>query len=86
MLTDADQYVLKYLESISSQISSETLNALRQKLGVGTEKNQSNGKKKINYELSDYINLVGGILENEKLCGHNTITIFFFPFYQVIVM
>ncbi|KAM9704326.1 EF-hand domain-containing protein 1 [Menidia menidia] len=34
VLTDADLYVLKYLESISSQIPSQTLDSLRKKLGV----------------------------------------------------
>ncbi|XP_018531509.1 EF-hand domain-containing protein 1 [Lates calcarifer] len=40
VLTDADHYVLKYLESNSSQIPSETLDSLRQKLVVGTANNQ----------------------------------------------
>ncbi|XP_055729191.1 EF-hand domain-containing protein 1 isoform X1 [Salvelinus fontinalis] len=34
VLTDADHYVLKYLESISDQLPSRTLNSLRQRLGV----------------------------------------------------
>ncbi|KAM4600619.1 EF-hand domain-containing protein 1 [Polymixia lowei] len=34
VLTDADHYVLKYLESISDQIPFQTLDSLRQKLGV----------------------------------------------------
>ncbi|CAB1459901.1 unnamed protein product [Pleuronectes platessa] len=38
VLTDADQYVLTYLESISSQIPSETLDSVRQKLSEGAEK------------------------------------------------
>ncbi|TMS12196.1 EF-hand domain-containing protein 1 [Larimichthys crocea] len=40
VLTDADLYVLKYLESISSQIPSQTLESLRQKLGVRATNNQ----------------------------------------------
>ncbi|XP_040920133.1 EF-hand domain-containing protein 1 [Toxotes jaculatrix] len=40
VLTNADRYVLTYLESNSSQIPSQTLDSLRQKLGVGTENNQ----------------------------------------------
>ncbi|XP_062267538.1 EF-hand domain-containing protein 1 [Platichthys flesus] len=35
VLTDADQYVLTYLESMSSQIPSETLDSVRQKLSEG---------------------------------------------------
>ncbi|XP_062324214.1 EF-hand domain-containing protein 1 [Osmerus eperlanus] len=35
ILTDADHYVLKYLESISDQIPTQTLVSLRQKLGLG---------------------------------------------------
>ncbi|XP_062267539.1 EF-hand domain-containing protein 1-like [Platichthys flesus] len=38
VLTDADQYVLTYLESISSQIPSETLDSVRQKLSEGAVK------------------------------------------------
>ncbi|XP_060947992.1 EF-hand domain-containing protein 1-like [Limanda limanda] len=40
VLTDADQYVLTYLESISNplEIPSETLDSLRQKLGEGAAK------------------------------------------------
>lgn len=34
VLTDADHYVLKYLESNWSDIPSKTLDSLRQKLGV----------------------------------------------------
>lgn len=34
VLTNADHYVLKYLESISGQIPSQTLDSLRQKLGA----------------------------------------------------
>ncbi|XP_036003226.1 EF-hand domain-containing protein 1 [Fundulus heteroclitus] len=34
VLTNADLYVLKYMESISNQIPSQTLESLRQKLGV----------------------------------------------------
>ncbi|XP_035473965.2 EF-hand domain-containing protein 1 isoform X1 [Scophthalmus maximus] len=34
VLTDADQYVLTYLESISSQIPCQTLESMRQKLGT----------------------------------------------------
>ncbi|RVE55761.1 hypothetical protein OJAV_G00229340 [Oryzias javanicus] len=34
ILTDADLYVLKYLESISDQVSSQTLDSLRQKLSA----------------------------------------------------
>ncbi|XP_041815318.1 EF-hand domain-containing protein 1 [Chelmon rostratus] len=40
VLTDADRFVLTYLESISSQIPCETLESLRQKLGVETANNQ----------------------------------------------
>ncbi|KAF7653715.1 hypothetical protein LDENG_00079090 [Lucifuga dentata] len=40
VLTDADHYVLKYLESISDQIPGHTLDSLRQRLGIGTEINQ----------------------------------------------
>ncbi|KAM9840501.1 EF-hand domain-containing protein 1 [Aulostomus maculatus] len=40
VLTDADRYVLKYLESISSQIPPQTLESVRQKLGVEVENNQ----------------------------------------------
>ncbi|XP_032362525.1 EF-hand domain-containing protein 1 isoform X1 [Etheostoma spectabile] len=40
VLTDADHYVLKYLESNASQIPCQTLDSLRQKLGVGTTNNQ----------------------------------------------
>ncbi|GAA6228807.1 EF-hand domain-containing protein 1 [Lates japonicus] len=40
VLTNADHYVLMYLESNSSQIPSETLDSLRQKLVVGTANNQ----------------------------------------------
>ncbi|XP_071777191.1 EF-hand domain-containing protein 1 [Centroberyx gerrardi] len=44
VLTDADHYVLKYLESISDQIPSQTLESVRQKLGIdphqGTANNQ----------------------------------------------
>ncbi|XP_028996745.1 EF-hand domain-containing protein 1 isoform X2 [Betta splendens] len=38
VLTDADQYVLKHLEANSSQIPSSTLESLRQKLGLETER------------------------------------------------
>ncbi|XP_020497125.2 EF-hand domain-containing protein 1 [Labrus bergylta] len=41
VLTDADYFVLKYLESISSQIPVQTLDSLRQKLCVGTTNNQT---------------------------------------------
>lgn len=34
LLTDADHYVLKYLESQADRIPSETLNSIRQTLGV----------------------------------------------------
>ncbi|MEQ2177569.1 hypothetical protein GOODEAATRI_004907 [Goodea atripinnis] len=40
VLTNADYYVLKYLESISSQIPSQTLDSLRQKLGVEMARNK----------------------------------------------
>uniref|UniRef100_A0A665X2G0 EF-hand domain (C-terminal) containing 1 n=1 Tax=Echeneis naucrates TaxID=173247 RepID=A0A665X2G0_ECHNA len=40
VLTNADHYVLTYLEANSSQIPSQTLDSLRQKLGVGTASNQ----------------------------------------------
>ncbi|XP_045916821.1 EF-hand domain-containing protein 1 [Micropterus dolomieu] len=39
VLTNADHYVLTYLESCSSQIPSQTLHSLRQKLGGGTATN-----------------------------------------------
>ena len=38
VLTDAEQYVLTYLESISNQIPSQTLDSVRQKLGEGAAK------------------------------------------------
>lgn len=41
MLTDADHYVLKYLESNWSDIPSKTLDSLRQKLDVEIETTQS---------------------------------------------
>nr|XP_020444001.1 EF-hand domain-containing protein 1 [Monopterus albus] len=44
ILTDADQYVLTYLESISSQIPSQTLDSLRQKLSVETNNQPRNQK------------------------------------------
>ncbi|XP_070705893.1 EF-hand domain-containing protein 1 [Pempheris klunzingeri] len=40
VLIDADHYVLKYLQSNSSQIPSHTLDSLQQKLGVWTANNQ----------------------------------------------
>ncbi|XP_070782396.1 EF-hand domain-containing protein 1 [Enoplosus armatus] len=40
VLNDADPYVLTYLESNSSQIPSQTLDSLHQKLRVGTATNQ----------------------------------------------
>uniref|UniRef100_A0A3Q3AYU3 EF-hand domain (C-terminal) containing 1 n=1 Tax=Kryptolebias marmoratus TaxID=37003 RepID=A0A3Q3AYU3_KRYMA len=40
VLTDADLYVLEYLESISGQIPSHTLDSLRQKLGAEMAGNQ----------------------------------------------
>ncbi|KAK5611875.1 hypothetical protein CRENBAI_007923 [Crenichthys baileyi] len=40
LLTNADHYVLKYLESISSQIPSQTLDSLREKLGVEMARNK----------------------------------------------
>ncbi|XP_023270810.1 EF-hand domain-containing protein 1 [Seriola lalandi dorsalis] len=40
VLTNADHYVLTYLEANSSQIPSQTLDSLRQKLSVGTANNQ----------------------------------------------
>ncbi|XP_059215384.1 EF-hand domain-containing protein 1 [Centropristis striata] len=40
VLTDADPYVLTYLESNASQIPCQTLDSLHQKLGVGTAHNQ----------------------------------------------
>ncbi|XP_028253297.1 EF-hand domain-containing protein 1 [Parambassis ranga] len=40
VLTDADRYVLTYLESISSEIPSETLNSIRHKLGVEMSNNK----------------------------------------------
>ncbi|XP_041832130.1 EF-hand domain-containing protein 1 [Melanotaenia boesemani] len=49
VLIDADHYVLKYLESISSQIPTHTLESLRQKLGVEVTENlpgQQNGEEK----------------------------------------
>ncbi|CAK6961838.1 EF-hand domain-containing protein 1 [Scomber scombrus] len=50
VLTNADHYVLAYLESISSQIPSETLVSLRQKFGVETTSDQpaeQNGENNI---------------------------------------
>ncbi|XP_041661962.1 EF-hand domain-containing protein 1 [Cheilinus undulatus] len=41
VLTDADQFVLKYLESISSQIPVQTLQSLHQKMGVGMTNNKT---------------------------------------------
>nr|XP_023678467.1 EF-hand domain-containing protein 1-like [Paramormyrops kingsleyae] len=41
VLTDADHYVLKYLETISEQIPSQTLSSLRQHLGLLPEQAQS---------------------------------------------
>lgn len=54
MLTDADRFVLTYLESNSSQIPCQTLESLRQKLDVGTTTNQpaDQSGKKTNQELS----------------------------------
>uniref|UniRef100_A0A3Q3WW66 DM10 domain-containing protein n=1 Tax=Mola mola TaxID=94237 RepID=A0A3Q3WW66_MOLML len=40
LLFDADEYVLAYLESNSSQIPHQTIESLRQKLGVGAANNQ----------------------------------------------
>uniref|UniRef100_A0A8C3G5F6 EF-hand domain (C-terminal) containing 1 n=1 Tax=Cyclopterus lumpus TaxID=8103 RepID=A0A8C3G5F6_CYCLU len=40
VLTDADHYVLKYLEANTGQIPLQTLDSLRQKLSVGTANNQ----------------------------------------------
>lgn len=40
VLTDADHYVMTYLESISSQIPFQTLDSIRQKLGGETANNQ----------------------------------------------
>ncbi|XP_054474886.1 EF-hand domain-containing protein 1 [Anoplopoma fimbria] len=40
VLTDADQYVLKYMESNASQIPLQTLDSLRQKLSMRTANNQ----------------------------------------------
>ncbi|KAF3702928.1 EF-hand domain-containing protein 1 Myoclonin-1 [Channa argus] len=45
VLTDADQYVLTYLESISSKIPSQMLDLMRQKLGAATENNQPGDQK-----------------------------------------
>ncbi|KAI4802504.1 hypothetical protein KUCAC02_020337 [Chaenocephalus aceratus] len=41
VLTDADQYVLNYLESNAGQIPHQTLLSIHQKLGVRTENNQA---------------------------------------------
>ncbi|KAJ4922628.1 hypothetical protein JOQ06_027884 [Pogonophryne albipinna] len=41
VLTDADQYVLNYLESNAGQIPHQTLLSFHQKLGVRTENNQA---------------------------------------------
>lgn len=52
VLTDADHYVLTYLESNSSQIPCQTLESLQQKLGVETSSNQpvdQNGKIQISH-------------------------------------
>ncbi|XP_056873103.1 EF-hand domain-containing protein 1 [Takifugu flavidus] len=40
LLTDADQYVLSYLEANPNDIPEETLESLRQKLSLGTAKDQ----------------------------------------------
>ncbi|XP_056284339.1 EF-hand domain-containing protein 1 isoform X2 [Pseudoliparis swirei] len=40
VLTDADRYVLKYLEANAGPIPRQTLDSLRQKLSVGTANNQ----------------------------------------------
>ncbi|XP_035535187.1 EF-hand domain-containing protein 1 [Morone saxatilis] len=44
VLTDADHYVLTYMESNTSQIPSQTLDSLHQKLGVGMANNQPAGQ------------------------------------------
>ncbi|TNN62377.1 EF-hand domain-containing protein 1 [Liparis tanakae] len=40
VLTDADRYVLEYLEANAGPIPLQTLDSLRQKLNVGTANNQ----------------------------------------------
>lgn len=40
VLTDADHYVLAYLEANSSQVPCQTLESLRQKLGVNATNTQ----------------------------------------------
>uniref|UniRef100_H3D427 EF-hand domain (C-terminal) containing 1 n=2 Tax=Tetraodon nigroviridis TaxID=99883 RepID=H3D427_TETNG len=45
LLTDADQYVLTYLEANSSDIPEQTLESLRQKLRPGMEKEQAAREK-----------------------------------------
>ncbi|XP_074541642.1 EF-hand domain-containing protein 1 [Halichoeres trimaculatus] len=45
VLTDADQFVLKYLESIASHVPEHTLDSLRQKLDVRTAENQAADSK-----------------------------------------
>ncbi|KAM3861068.1 EF-hand domain-containing protein 1 [Diretmus argenteus] len=42
VLTDADHYVLKYLESISDQIPSQTLDSMRQRLGTHLDQGTAN--------------------------------------------
>lgn len=50
MLTDADRYVLTYLEPMASQIPSETLESLQNKLNMYAIDNfppDENGKKNV---------------------------------------
>uniref|UniRef100_A0A668ADW0 EF-hand domain (C-terminal) containing 1 n=1 Tax=Myripristis murdjan TaxID=586833 RepID=A0A668ADW0_9TELE len=44
VLTDADHYVLKYLESVSDQIPCKTLDSLRQRLGIHQDKGTAEQK------------------------------------------
>ncbi|XP_055014486.1 EF-hand domain-containing protein 1-like [Boleophthalmus pectinirostris] len=44
VLTDADRYVLTYLESIQSQVPTETLDSLRRRFGLGTDTTEKHGE------------------------------------------
>ncbi|CAL8318026.1 unnamed protein product [Merluccius merluccius] len=45
VLTDADHYVLKYLESVSDQIPNHTLDSLRNRLGVHPDQGTTGGNQ-----------------------------------------
>ncbi|KAG7270500.1 hypothetical protein CRUP_032796, partial [Coryphaenoides rupestris] len=53
VLTDADHYVLKYLESVSDQIPSHTLESLRNRLGVHPEQGEASNEPQ-EEEKGDY--------------------------------